>query len=281
MLRAKSPESIRKRLKLLLFASAGTGKTTAALNFPKPYIIDTERGTENYDKLINAVGGAVFQTNDIREVVTEIKSLLTEKHEYKTLIIDPITTLYQDLLDRCEAEVGSDFGRHYGAANKAMRRMVNMLYLLDMNVVITSHAKDIIGPNMSKAGQTFDGWKRLDYIFDLVLELRKDIKTKKRSANVVKTRIETFPDGEVFDWSWDEIKRRYPVEILEAETNAVSLASPEQLRELKALLEVVKLPDDTVEKWMSKAGVDAWEDMPSGVIAKCIEYVRNRLPNAA
>jgi hypothetical protein len=38
-----------------------------------------------------------------------------------------------------------------------------------------------------------------------------------------------------------------------------------------------------VEKWFAKAGVDEWEDMPADVINKCIEFVKNRLPqrNAA
>jgi hypothetical protein len=262
-----------------MFAPAGFGKTTAALNFPRPYIIDTERGTENYDKQINAVGGAVYQTTDIRELVAEVKSLLTERHDFLTLVIDPITPVYQDLLDRCEEKVGSDFGRHYGAANKEMRRLVNMLMNLDMNVVITSHAKDIYGPNMQKLGATFDSWKRLDYIFDLVIELRKDAK-KVRTGTVHKTRIETFPDGETFPWSWEEITQRYPTELLMKEAATVALASFEQVAELKRLLEVVRLPEGTAEKWLAKANAEDWDDMPSDVIGKCIEHVRGRLPGA-
>ena len=42
-LRAKKPEQIRKRLKLLMYAASGVGKTTAAIQFPKAYIIDTEK----------------------------------------------------------------------------------------------------------------------------------------------------------------------------------------------------------------------------------------------
>lgn len=280
-LRAKKPEAMQKRLKLLMFAGAGTGKTTASLNFPKPYIIDTERGTENYDKAVNAVGGAVFQTTNMSELVQEVKSLLTERHDFRTLVIDAITPIYQDLLDKCETLVGSDFGRHYGAANKEMRRLVNMLMQLDMNVVITSHAKDIIGAGMVKQGQTFDGWKRLDYIFDLVLELKKDPRTKQRSATIHKTRIESFPDGETFPWSWDELKRRYSEDLLCREAVAVALAAPEQVRELNALLEVVKLPEGTVEKWYEKAKVDSFDDMSAELVAKCIDFVKARLPGAA
>ena len=276
MLRAKKPEAVTKRLKLFMFGPAGVGKTTAAIQFPNSYIIDCERGAENYDKLITASGSSVFQTTDIHEVITEVKALLTEKHEYRTLVIDPITTVYNDLLDKCETQVGSDFGRHYGAANKTMKRLANLIMSLDMNVVVTAHAKPEYGQNLAKIGYTFDGWKQLDYWFDLVVELGK--KGKKRFAKVVKTRLDSFPDEDVFEWSYDAIKRRYDVNVLEKEAAQVKLATPEQVREIKDLLSLVRLPDGTVDKWFAKAGVDLWEDMPSDVAQKCIEYVKGRLP---
>jgi KaiC/GvpD/RAD55 family RecA-like ATPase len=209
-LRAKKPEAVTKRLKLFMFGGSGSGKTTAAIQFPKCYIIDTEKGTENYDQLITASGSAVFHTTDIHDVIAEVKGLLTEKHDFRTLVIDPITTVYQDLLDKSEKKVGSDFGRHYGEANKEMKRLVNLIMQLDMNVVMTSHAKAEYGPKLEKIGQTFDSWKRLDYLFDLVIELSKQGKGKaiKRFGTVVKTRIATFPDGDSFEWSYDASARR-------------------------------------------------------------------------
>src|SRR5215210_2306762 len=104
-LRAKKPEAVTKRLKLFMYGPAGVGKTTAAIQFPNSYIIDCERGTENYDKLVTGSGSAVFQTSDIQEVMAEVKGLLTERHEYRTLVIDPITTVYNDLLEKCENQV--------------------------------------------------------------------------------------------------------------------------------------------------------------------------------
>jgi hypothetical protein len=262
-----------------MFGPAGVGKTTAAIQFPNSYIIDAERGAENYDKLITDSGSVIFQTNDMADVIQEVKSLLTVKHDYRTLVIDPITTLYNDLLEKCEHKVGTDFGRHYGEANKTMKRLANLIMALDMNVVITAHAKAEYGQNFSKIGYTFDGWKQLDYWFDLVVELGK--KGKKRFARVAKTRIEQFPDEDVFEWSYESIKKRYDVSILERDAAPVSLATPDQIREMKDLLALVRLPEGTTDKWFSKAGVDAWEDMPGDVMAKCLEYVKNRIPSAA
>jgi len=279
VLRAKKPEAVTKRLKLFMFGPAGVGKTTAAIQFPNSYIIDAERGAENYDKLITESGSAVFQTSDIYEVIQEVKSLLTEKHDFRTLVIDPITPLYNDLLEKCELRVGTDFGRHYGEANKVMKRLANLILALDMNVVITAHAKKEYGDNLRVLGQTFDGWRQLDYWFDLVVELGK--KGKKRFAKVVKTRVESFPDEDIFEWSYDAVKKRYDVGMLEKQAQAVALASAQQVHQIKELLNIVRLPEGTVDKWFAKAGVDVWEDMPAETIAKCIDYVRNRLPNTA
>ena len=276
MLRARKPEAVVKRLKLFMFGPAGVGKTTAAIQFPNSYIIDGERGTENYDKLITESSSAVFQTTDINEVLQEVKALLTVRHDFRTLVIDPITPIFNDLLDKCESQVGADFGRHYGAANKTMKRLANLIMNLDMNVIVTAHAKAEYGLNLSKLGYTFDGWRQLDYWFDLVVELGK--KGKKRHAKVVKTRVETFPDEDVFEWSYDAIKKRYDASILEREAVTVALATTEQVRELKELLNIVRLPEGLVDKWFGKAQVDNWDDMPADTIAKCIEYVKNRLP---
>ena len=278
MLRARPPQALTKRLKLFMFGPAGVGKTTAAIQFPNSYIIDCEKGAENYDRLVAGSSSVLFQTTDIHEVIQEVKALLTETHDFRTLVIDPITTVYNDLLEKCELRVGADFGRHFAEANKTMRRLANLIMALDMNVVITAHAKAEYGENLRKLGYTFDGWRQLDYWFDLVVELTK--KNKKRIAKVIKTRLEAFPDEEVFEWSYDAIKQRYDAAVLERQAQAVALATPEQIVEIKSLLALVRLPEGTIDKWFAKAGVDMFEDMPAEAVAKCIEYIKNRFPSA-
>jgi len=270
-LRAKKPTNKTKRLKLFMYGDAGVGKTMAGLQLPMPYIIDAERGTENYHKKINKVGGAVFNTTDILEVIEEVRKLSTEEHDFKTLVIDPITPLYFDLIDKCELEVGTEFGRHYGEANKYMKRLINLIMRLDMNVVITAHAKVVYGDDMKKLGITFDGWKKLDYIFDLVLELRKQTPTK-RYAKVVKTRIESFPDGETFEWNYDSLTERFSQAELERDVDIITTATAVQVKEIETLSEKLVDGSDAVTGFLRRAGVQQLLDLTEVQAQKVIDY---------
>lgn len=273
-LRGIKPEAIKKRLKALFYGGAGVGKTTAAITFPKVYLIDTEKGAENsqYVKLLSDRGGAVFQTSDFNELLQEVLALLTEKHEYKTLVIDPLTTLYNDLLDKAAIKVGTEFGRHYGEANKSMKHLLNLLLRLDMNVIITSHAKNEYGQNLAVLGQTYDCYKKLDYLFDLVFEIQK--RGKDRIGIIKKSRIESFPDGDTFPFSYDEISKRYGSDILERNAIAQKLADENQIKEIKRLIDLLKLPEEKWQKWLDKANSEKWEEMPHDCIQKCIDYLK-------
>lgn len=276
-LRGVKPTAIQKRLKALFYGSAGVGKTTAAINFPCPYLIDTEKGAENtqYARIIESNGGVVFQCSDFDEVLAEVISLLKEKHEYKTLIIDPMTTLYNDLLDKSAIKNGTDFGRHYNDANKKMQHLFSLLLRLDMNVIITSHAKNEYGQNMAVLGQTFDCYKKLDYLFDLVFEIQK--RGTNRIGIVKKSRIETFLDTETFPFSYDEIAKRYGREVLERDAVAQKLATPQQVSELISLINLLKINEETWQKWLDKADSQRFEEMPCDSIQKCIDFLKTKI----
>ncbi len=276
-LRAKKPESIEKRLKALFFGSAGVGKTTAAISFPRVYLIDTERGAENtqYTNILSKNGGVIFQTSDFNELMNEVKSLLTEKHEYKTLVIDPLTTLYNDLLDKSALKNGTEFGRHYAEANKQMKNLLNLLLRLDMNVIITAHQKHEYGQNMSIVGSTFDCYKKLDYLFDLVFEIQK--RGKDRVGLVKKSRIETFHDTESFPFSYDEIAKRYGKEVLERDAVPQEIAKEEQVTEIERLINLLKVPEEVFQKWLDKANSAKWEEMPKDAIQKCIDHLKLKI----
>ncbi len=281
-LKGVKPQAIEKRLKAFFYGIAGVGKTTAAISFPFPYLVDTERGAENdqYTKILNDKGGAVFQTSDFEELLNEVNSLSKERHPYKTLIIDPMTVVYSELLDKCALQKGgTDFGRHYGAAEKKMKHLINLLYRLDMNVIITSHAKTLYGSDLSVIGNTFDCYKKLDYSFDLVVEVQK--RGIERVGIIKKSRISSFIDGEQFPFNYDQIADRYGREILERDVIPLDLATQDQVKELLRLIEVMKIQKETTDKWLKKANVISFEEMTQLYTQKCIDYLKSQIQGEA
>lgn len=282
MLRAKKPEAITKRLKMFVFGEPGTGKTTAACQFPAAYIIDCERGAENYDKLIKASNSVLWQSNDMDEITKELKALASEKHEYRTLVLDPITTLESDLIGRLQKKYpgkndeGGDM-RVWGERDREMRRLTNLLLGLDMNVIVTAHSKTDYGPNMTKLGNIHDGWKRLPYMFDLVIELQR--RGEKRVGLIRKTRLEAFKDAETFDFSYAEIVKRAGDSIERAAVPVVP-ATQEQVDQLKQLLGVWKHEPEVEEKMLAKANAETFADMSGKQIGECIAYIQKELAKA-
>ena len=282
-LRGKRPEAVHPRLKALFYGAAGVGKTTACIQFPRPYLIDTERGAERsqYVDLLAKAGGVSFFTTDFDELLEEVKSLMSERHEYRTLVIDPLTVPYMDMLDRSAEKVGTDFGRHKAEPDRKVKRLLSLLLNLDMNVIITSHAK----PNWVRAkdakgkdtavqeGNTFDCYGRLDYVFDLVVEVVKV--GDRRMGAVRKTRIEGFSEGEMFPFSYAEFASRYGADVMEAETHSVDLATDAQLDALRLLLQPRNDGDELVAKWLKRAKVEDLSDMPADSIDKCISMLQS------
>lgn len=291
-LRGKQPETIEKRLKLLMYGPPGVGKTTAAISMPSPYLIDTERGAENdqYVKALKASGGAYFFTTDPNELLQEVRSLVTEQHDYRTLVIDPLTVIYNDLLDKsAEALVsendptGTSFSRHKGPADRVMKRLVGLLMRLDMNIIVTSHAKakwkkaknSKGADEVVEDGTTFDCYGKLDYLFDLVLELTR--RGKDRVATVRKSRIEAFVEGATFDFSYNAIADMYGRNVIERKAIAIELASAEQVAELREALALRKDGETLEGKWIKAAGVETLNELTKEQAAKCIAAITGKV----
>lgn len=274
-LRGTKPTAQDQRPKVLLYGDAGVGKTTAALQFPAAYVIDAERGTttRQYVERISAAGGAVFHSTDIAEVIEEVRTLHGEKHPYRTLVLDPITTVYDELVDRSSRQFGEEWGRHYREAGRTMKQLRNLLLRLDMAVIVTAHSRTEYGEDMKRVGTTFDGWKKLDFMFDLVVELVR--RGPERWGRVRKTRYEQFKDGEEFRWTYDAFRERFGSEVMDRPAEVAPLASAEQLAEVESLFGQAPVErGPLVEKWLKAAKVDEMPDMRASDLAKCIEYLQ-------
>lgn len=270
--------------KILIFGKPGVGKTWAAMDFPGVYYIDTESGAtlSHYTDKLEKAGGVYLGLDqgslDFATVIAQVKALATEDHGYKTLVIDSISKLYNNAITEEQERLGDKDA--FGASKKKpiayMRRLISWLTRIDMNVILISHERIEYG--MSSAGErveighTFDCWDKLEYELDLCLQI---IKTgTKRNAFIRKSRLEEFPEETHFPWSYDDFAKKYGKKVIEKKGKTLKLATKEQLDEVKELLDSVNLPDGQEAKWLAKAGVKDWSEMPSDRIAGAINHIK-------
>lgn len=288
--KAKTPEPKNKRVKMMVFSAPALGKTTAAINWPKSVIIDMEHGTDNYHETIIKQGSIVLHTTNPDEVRDEIKTLLTEKHDYRTICIDPVTILYQAIQEKWtrifskyadteKATELQDFGFRYWAKVKSdYKAIMRMLLACDMNVILTAHQKDVYGEGMKKVGFGSDSMKGDEHIFDYVFQLVMDSKgrrtaiTKKERAEVGKNK---FPSE--FEWSYPNFQIYYGKDNLERESTPVPLATQEQVAEVKRLLGFVKVEETWEADVLTKADVDEWSELTQVKIEKCIDFLNKKM----
>jgi len=289
VLKGSKPKAVNNRLKMFIYGQAGIGKTLCSLQFPNAYIIDTERGTNNYNEIINKSNSAVLQTLLPDEIKAELKELLTTKHEYRTLIIDPITQVYNAVQEKWtkifekhskttkESEI-QDFGMRYWSKIKSeFKSIQRMLLALDMNVIVIAHQKDVYGTNFSKIGTTFDSMRGDDYFFDLIFQVIK--KGDQRIAITIKERASIgankFPNE--FEWSYANFIKFYGKEIIEKEATPVAMADKETIDRVVNMVNMIKMDEAVIVKWMQKADVQDWSEMSKDQIDGCEAYLNKKL----
>jgi hypothetical protein len=194
-----------KRLKLFFWGGSGAGKTTLALKFPDPVVIDLEGGTDLY-------GGAfafdVLRTSTADEAMEAVQWLMAHPHGYRTLVIDPITVYWDALqkkwsnifLKRNKGSKGYKFEfydlqpRDWMAVKAEFKEFIRNLIALDLHVIVTARqkVKYADGGFMKVIGETFDGEKSLPYLFDTIVRLYRD-SNGRHMAQCLKDRTNKLP----------------------------------------------------------------------------------------
>lgn len=268
--------------KILIFGKPGVGKTWTSLDFPSVYYIDTEGGANlnHYTDKLKAAGGMYFGPEEgslsFEAVIEQIQALATEEHHFRTVVIDSFSKLFNLEIAKEAEKLGDKdaFGASKKPAISYTRRLISWLDRLDMNVILIAHEKPLWA-NGEQAGVTYDGWDKLEYELHLCLNIIKTGET--RRALVKKSRLTGFPDSSSFIWSYKEFSERYGKDIIEKEVKKLTLATDEQLSEIKRLLTVVKLDDGQEEKWFTKANVTGYEEMDSDKIESIINYLKGKI----
>ena len=182
----KAAEQVAPKIKMLLFGVSGVGKTYLALTAPgKVAAIDTEGGMAFYAR--RAGKGQlsefdVLQTKTYRDVQAAVQFIATNPTAYSTLVIDPVTVIYETLQDAAQIKRAArrqdpdadlemlDWQRIKRSYKALMTELVN----LPVHVIVVAREKDETerkGSESIKVGVKPDAEKGTAYFFDTVVRL--------------------------------------------------------------------------------------------------------------
>lgn len=189
---------VARRLKILLYGGSGSGKTLAALSFPRPVVIDAESGTDLYRGRPGIPKFYVMATKSVNELESAIAEIAEDNgRSFDTLVIDPITVFY-DVLKEVTArgeKTGEMNPRAWNKVNGRMNSIYNRLTNLPVHVIVISRLAieyEGEGLNLRKVGQKPDVDKKISYAFDFVVRMNAD-----HTGMVEKSRGIMLPEGNV------------------------------------------------------------------------------------
>lgn len=178
-----------RKLKILLYGASGSGKTRAALTFPRPLLVDAEGGSAFYR---GRTGIGEFLVKDTKSLtdLEKVISLVQQDNgkSVDTLIIDPITVFYdvqKDAMARTAKDGALGF-REWARINNRMKSLYNSLTNLPVHVIVIARESveyEGEGNNLKKIGQKPDSDKALPYVFDFSIRMNAD-----HTGTVIKSR---------------------------------------------------------------------------------------------
>lgn len=268
----KQAKAVEKKIKLFVYGDSGVGKTTLALQFPSPVVIDLEAGTDLYGSDYNF---DVLKANTIDEVMEAIDWLYKNKHSYKTLVIDPITVYWDALqkkwsetfLNRNKQSRGYKFEYYnfqpidWQTIKSELKYFLRRLTNLDMHIVVTAREKTKYkdGQMMASDGETFDGEKSLPYMFDTVIRLYKN-QSRKHMAICLKDRSKKLPLETEFESSYDVIKEAFGEKSMQKAVKQV-LASEEQKKQILEYCTRMSISKEDLERKLINYDSSSLDDL--------------------
>lgn len=180
-------EQVVPKVKCLIYGAPGVGKTYLALTAPgRIAVVDTEGGTAFYANRVGGRGGLhefdVLPTKTFAQVEAAISYLRANAGQYETLVIDPVTVLYETLQEAAQArraqqrnDPDSDIDMlGWQRIKRAYKRLMTDLVNLPIHVVCVARESELTedrGDKRVKIGWKPDAEKSTGYYFDTVVRL--------------------------------------------------------------------------------------------------------------
>ena len=244
----EDPVKQKKYLKIAFFGKGGSGKTRAALSFPKPVIIDGEKGSQPY---IGKYDFKVKSANRWKQLDPLLSWLRTHPGVYETLIIDPATIFYMDLIQEIVDFIKNKRGNEtmtrgdWGVEKRRWAALLNNLTELPMHVILNFREKDEYEETQNRAGEEIlkktgnfylDADKQTEYLFDLSFRCHTEENKKNKEQptkflmTCTKTRYDWMPKYGTYDVTrkrvFDELFRANVEPMLDAPDGPIGAPEP-------------------------------------------------------
>ncbi len=143
-----------KKVKLYLYGSPMSGKTTFANQFPDVLMLNTDGNIQYVDSPYIAIrdqitmNGRIKNTKYAWEVFKEsVEEIITGQHNYKTIVVDLLEDVYEAcrvyMYNKLEIEHESDagYGKGYDMIRTEFLTTIKRILNSDYNVILLSHDK--------------------------------------------------------------------------------------------------------------------------------------------
>lgn len=246
-------------------------------------MIDTERGSASlYDDLVD------FDSKEFNPPYTPERFTdalhEAEKLGYDVCLIDSITHEWNGsggCLEINETTAAAKYrGNTWSAWNETTprhRAFIDAILQSPMHVIATMRSKTETvqeDKKVRKIGMKAEQRDGTEYEFTIQFDLEHD----RNLAVAIKDRSRLFKGQPPFVITTETGQKL--AEWL-ASGAKIPVGTPQQVEELRGLAMGLCLPQATLDKWISTAGVRRLEDMPSDYLVKCIEFCRKKLPAPA
>lgn len=143
-----------KKVKLYLYGSPMSGKTTFANGFPEVLMLNTDGNIQYVDSPYIAIRDQITMDGRIKKVKyawevfkESVEEIITGGHNYQTIVIDLIEDIYEAcrvyMYNKLEIEHESDagYGKGYDMIKTEFLTTMKRILNSDYNVILLSHDK--------------------------------------------------------------------------------------------------------------------------------------------